>query len=209
MASEERRNSVRILWVFVFFWILSTCTYRQPPLKPAPEELPPPVKIKIETPVHSKLETPDQVKPLKPTQPKPETNVVQQEKPALKMQPSLPPTSGFYSHKVRWPEETLSHIAQWYTGTAKNWRSIAKANPELDPKKIGTGDTVLIPENLLTSRKPMPFSFLRPSIHKKAKLPPSPNKKVTPSDSPKLFGPIDTELPPKESDTAKLFGPLE
>jgi hypothetical protein len=110
---------------------------------------------------------------------------------------------------VRWPEETLSHIAKWYTGTVKNWKAIAKANPELDPKKIDTGDTIFIPEDLLISRKPMPFSFLHPSVRKKAKPPASPNRKAIPSVSPKLFSPTDIELPPVESDAAKLFGPIE
>ena len=159
MAFGEHPNSVPALWVLLFFWILSGCAYRQPSLHPASQGPPPPVKIKIETPIH----------------PKPETNSAESEKHALKIPTPPPSTSGFYSHKIRWSEETLSHIAQWYTGSVKNWKAIAKANPELDPRKIGIGDTILIPKDLLTSRKPIPFSFLHPSIHKKAKPPPSPN----------------------------------
>jgi hypothetical protein len=48
--------------------------------------------------------------------------------------------------KVHWSEEALSHIAKWYTGTLKNWKAIAKINPELDPKKIDIGDTISIPK---------------------------------------------------------------
>ena len=209
MAFGEHPNSVRTLWLFLIFWILSGCAYRQPPLRPESEELPPPAKIKIETPVHPKLETPARPKPGTSARPKPETNLIESEKHALEI-PTVPSsTSGFYSHKVRWPAETLSHIAEWYTGTVNNWKAIAKANPELDPRKIGIGDTILIPKDLLTSRKPIPFSFLHPSIHKKAKPPSSSNKTAIPSDSPKLFGPIETELPPLKPDTAKLFGPVE
>jgi hypothetical protein len=198
---REHRKSARVIWILLFFWFLSGCAYRQPPPKPAPEEPPPPVKIEIKTPVRPVLETPAQTKP--------EPNAVEPEKPALKIPAPPPSTAGFFLHKVRWSEETLSHIAQWYTGTAKNWKAIAKANPELDPKKIGTGDTILIPEGLLISRKPMPLSFLHPSNHKKAKPSPSSKKTAIPSDSPKLFGPIDIELPPMKPDSAKLFGPLE
>jgi hypothetical protein len=201
MTFQEHRKSARVVWILLFFWILSGCAYRHPPLKPAPEGPPPPVKINIKTPIQPVLKT--------PSRPKPEPNAVEPEQPAFKIPTSTSSTAAFFSHKVRWPEETLSHIAQWYTGTVKNWEAIAKANPKLDPKKIGTGDTILIPEGLLISHKPMPFSFLHPSNHKKAKSSPSSKKTAIPSDSPKLFGPIDTELPPMKPDSAKLFGPVE
>jgi hypothetical protein len=91
----------------------------------------------------------------------------------------------------------------------KNWKAIANANPELDPKKIDIGDTISIPEDLLTSRKPMPHSFVRASVRKKI-TPPSLSKKAsTQSESPKLFGPIESEQSIPETDSAKLFGPVE
>jgi LysM repeat protein len=137
------------------------------------------------------------------------------------------PEPRFYLHKVCWPEETLSHIAKWYTGTVKNWNAIAKANPELDPKKIDIGDTISIPEDLMTSHKPMPHSFVQPAVHKNSTPRSLSNKKATPSessklfgpivskpsktktDSVKLFGPVETQQPSKEPDTEKLFGPIE
>jgi LysM repeat protein len=119
------------------------------------------------------------------------------------------PEPCFYLHKVCWPEETLSHIAKWYTGTVKNWNAIAKANPELDPKKIDIGDTISIPEELLTSRKPMPHSFVRASVRKNSTPLSSSKKTSTPSESPKLFEPIESEPSTKETDSAKLFGPVE
>jgi hypothetical protein len=169
-------------------------------LQPTPEEPPPPVEIKSETPIGV-----------------PNTPVLE-----------IPtPEPRFYIHKVRWTEETLSHIAKWYTGTIKNWEAIAKVNPELDPKKIDIGDAISIPEDLLTSRKPMPHSFVRPTVLKKRTSLSSLKKTSTPSESPKLFepigsepptieiyspelfGPVETEQPSIEPDAAKLFGPIE
>jgi hypothetical protein len=163
-------------------WILIACTYQQPPLQPAPEEPPPPVEIKPETPVAV-----------------PDT-------PALEI-PTQEPR--FYIHKVRWTEETLSHIAKWYTGAVKNWKAIAKVNPELDPKKIDIGDTISIPEDLLTTRKPMPHSFVRPTVLKKRTSLSSLKKTSKPLELPKLFEPIDSEPPTIKIDSPELFGPVE
>jgi hypothetical protein len=140
--------------------------------------------------------------PPPPVEIKPDTPVLEIPKPA-------PPEPRFYSHKVRWPEETLSHIAKWYTGTVKNWKTIAKINPELDPKEIDIGDTISIPEDLLTSRKPMPHSFVRASVRKKGTPSSSSKKTSTKSESPKLFRPIESEPSIIETDSAKLFGPVE
>jgi len=188
MCGKQPRIVKGIL-ALTLIWILNACVYQQPPLKPTPEEPPPPVEIKSETPVSE---------PLTPVTPEAETIVV------------APKPLVFYLHKVRWPEETYSHIAKWYTGTVNNWKAIAKANPELDPKKIDIGDTVSIPEELLTSRKPMPHSFVRASSVRKKNTSLSSSKKTsTPSDSPKLFGPIESEQSIPETDSAKLFGPVE
>jgi hypothetical protein len=166
-------------------------------LKPEPEGPPPSVEIKPETPVSE---------PVTPVAPEFETDVVAPKTSDLQM-PS--PKPRFFLHKVRWPEETLSHIAKWYTGTVKNWEAIAKINPGLDPKKIDIGDTISIPEDLLTSLKPMPHSFLQPAVRKKSTPRSSSSRISAPSESPKLFGPIDTEPHLTEPDTAKLFGPVE
>ncbi|MGB2687721.1 MAG: LysM domain-containing protein [Desulfobacterales bacterium] len=181
----EQRKTARVLLVLSFIWILNCCAYQHPPLQPAPEVPPAPVEIKPETPVAV-----------------PDT-------PALEIPTPAEPEPRFYLHKVRWPEETLSHIAKWYTGTVKNWKAIAKANPELDPKKIDTGDTISIPEDLLTSRKPMPLSFMRASVRKKSIPSSSSNKTSIKSESPKLFRPIESEPSIIETDAAKLFGPIE
>jgi len=188
MCGKQPRIVKGIL-ALTLIWTLNACVYQQPPLRPTPEEPPPPVEIKSETPVSE---------PLTPVTPEAETIVVAPKPPV------------FYLHKVRWPEETYSHIAKWYTGTVNNWKAIAKANPELDPKKIDIGDTISIPEDLLTSRKPMPYSFVRASSVRKKDTSLSSSKKAsTQSDSPKLFGPIESGPSSKEPDAAKLFGPIE
>jgi LysM repeat protein len=187
MCGKQPRIVKGIL-ALTLIWTLNACVYQQPPLRPTPEEPPPPVEIKSETPVSE---------PLTPVTPEAETIVVAPKPPV------------FYLHKVRWPEETYSHIAKWYTGTVNNWKAIAKANPELDPKKIDIGDTISIPEELLTTRKPMPRSFVSASVHKTVTSL-SPSKKTsTPSESPKLFEPIESEPSTIETNSAKLFGPVE
>jgi nucleoid-associated protein YgaU len=83
---------------------------------------------------------------------------------------------------VRYPGESLSVIAEWYTGDVTNWSQLAKANPELDPDQITIGTTILIPKNLLHTSKPMPKEFVEAAAnrHKNekdqvAKVPPKPS----------------------------------
>ena len=188
MVCGKQHRIAKGILALTLIWVFSGCAYQQPSLQPAPEEPPPAVEIKPETPVSE---------PLTPVTPEVETIVV------------APKPPDFYLHKVRWPEETYSHIAKWYTGTVNNWKAIAKANPELDPKEIDIGDTISIPEDLLTSRKPMPHSFVRASVRKKIMPPPLSKKASTPSKSPKLFGPTESEPSIPETDSAKLYGPIE
>jgi hypothetical protein len=61
---------------------------------------------------------------------------------------------------VRYYGESLSVIAEWYTGDVENWPYLAKANSKLDPDRITIGTTVLIPKNLLHTSKPMPKEFV-------------------------------------------------
>jgi len=66
----------------------------------------------------------------------------------------------YHYHKVRYPGESLSVIAEWYTGDVENWPYLAKANAKIDPEHITIGTTVLIPKNLLHTSKPMPREFV-------------------------------------------------
>jgi hypothetical protein len=70
------------------------------------------------------------------------------------------PTTSVFVHTVRWPRETLSIIAKWYTGELENWKALVKANPKLKPNRIYIGNKILIPGDLLKTRKPMPRKFL-------------------------------------------------
>jgi len=66
-----------------------------------------------------------------------------------------PPRAG-YLHTVRWQGETLCLIAQWYTGSWKNWKILADSNVAINPDRLVIGDRVAIPEGLLKNRKPLP-----------------------------------------------------
>lgn len=194
----KQQKTALVFLALTLVWIFSSCAYQQPRLQQAPEEPPPAVEIKPGTPVSE---------PMTPVEPESETAVI-----APKTSDLEKPTtaSRFFLHKVIWPEETLSHIAKWYTGKAKNWEAIVKLNPELDPKRIDIGDTISIPEDLLTTRKPMPHFFVQPaSVHKK-RTPQISSKEISsPPESPKLFGPIVSEPLAQKTDQASLFGPVE
>jgi hypothetical protein len=61
-----------------------------------------------------------------------------------------------YRHTVRWPGESMSLIARWYTGASKNWRKLAKANPRINPNRIKKGHVIVIPTKLLKTKEPLP-----------------------------------------------------
>ena len=61
-----------------------------------------------------------------------------------------------YKHTVRWPGESLSLIAKWYTGSYNNWKKLAVANPHTNPDLIKPGQVILIPPALIKMREPLP-----------------------------------------------------
>ncbi|MEE4262661.1 MAG: LysM domain-containing protein [Desulfobacteraceae bacterium] len=61
-----------------------------------------------------------------------------------------------YRHTVRWPGESLSLIARWYTGASRNWQKLARANPRLNPNRIKKGNVIVIPAELLKTQEPLP-----------------------------------------------------
>lgn len=175
----RQQRIAKAIMQLTLVWVLMSCTYPPPPHLR-------PAPVESPPPIEIKPDTPASEIPV------PETSKL-----------------SVYSHKVRWPKETLSHIARWYTGTIKNWKAIAKVNPDLNPKKIKIGDTIYIPEDLLTLRKPMPRSFVGASVQKKA-VPLSSSKKILiPLESTKLFGPIESEPLIIETDSSELFRPIE
>ena len=57
--------------------------------------------------------------------------------------PVVPPAGGTtYTIKKK---DTLWSIAAKYLGSGKRWPEIVSANPGLDPKKLGIGQTIKIP----------------------------------------------------------------
>jgi len=122
---------------------------------------------------------------------------------------STPAKPRFYVHKIRWSGETLSHIARWYTGSTKNWKAIVKFNPGINPKLILIGDKILIPEDLLKTRQPMPREFLTASVRKKDSLSSAPEQPSEEPEELELFKPIDTYQPTTESEKLELFEPVD
>ena len=82
-----------------------------------------------------------------------------------------PPTEAFaaehrinyYEHKVQWPGESLSLIAKWYTGQYANWKTLARANPGLDPDRIDIGNIIYIPPESMTTQKALPYKMVAKS----------------------------------------------
>jgi len=66
-----------------------------------------------------------------------------------------------YLHKVRWPEESLSAIARWYTGSTRNARILARITPNLREADLRPGDVVFVPQELARRPEPMPHSYAR------------------------------------------------
>ena len=62
----------------------------------------------------------------------------------------------YFEHRVKWPGESLSLIAGWYTGRYGNWKAIARANPGLNPNRIAVGNIIYIPPELMKTKKPLP-----------------------------------------------------
>jgi hypothetical protein len=70
----------------------------------------------------------------------------------------------FLTHKVRFEGESLSAISKWYTGSAKNWSLLERAEPNASPGKLNLGEEVLIPQQLvIRSEIPKKTVFLASS----------------------------------------------
>ena len=130
-------------------------------------------------------------KPTAQVCPQLEEETLSQELKATEMKEVRPPD--YYIHTVRWHGETLSYIAKWYTGQFRNWKVLAKANPNLNPNRIHKGNQIIIPDGMLKTREPMPKSFM-------AKLTPqTTNRKI----------PDKPSSQPEEGKAIPLFGPKE
>ena len=182
MMHITKRKIAKGLMAIGFLWVFYCCTSANTPMQQKPDE----ASAKVKDSPEATSETPPEVVPeVSPTE------------------------SRFYVHTVRWPGESLSHIAQWYTGGAKNWKAIAEANPGLSPNRILIGDDVLIPEDLLTTRKPMPRDFLPSSVRKSGAQASPVEQQPEDSSEAGVSGPIESEQPPEKSDGMEFIGPVE
>ena len=119
------------------------------------------------------------------------------------------PGSSYYYHKVKYPGESLSIIAKWYTGEVENWRALTKANPKLKPNRITVGDKIRIPNKLLHTQKLMPRSFVVGSAKIKKQRPssPTPSDVKTTKTSQKRSESPPPSPPPDDIEVLELFGP--
>jgi hypothetical protein len=94
----------------------------------------------------------------------------------------------YYVHQVRWPNESLELVAQWYTGNRANWKTLARVTPNLRNGRLTRGDVVFIPVRLLQIETPMPQQYVQQRRPPEAASPPK-----APSDSgqsqPQPYGP--------------------
>ena len=55
-------------------------------------------------------------------------------------------------HEIQWKSETLSIISKWYTGDSQNWKSLADANPNINPHSLFLGNRIFIPSHLVKNQ---------------------------------------------------------
>jgi hypothetical protein len=114
----------------------------------------------------------------------------------------------YFIHKVAGPGENFTRISKWYTGSGENWVSLVEANPLIHPRRIKIGDAILIPENLLIRRDPMPINP-PPVAKQKEKLSEPSAAAISPIRESELFGPIDIDTPNDSLDENSVPLPLE
>lgn len=166
MISQGPVSVVRPAIGFLVGLLIAGCAATAPPPSPSPDP----------SPVAKPRRQP------KPPDPEPQAKQIQKKK-----APNVKP----FIHTVRWPGETLSVVAKWYTGRHANWKAVAKANPELNPHRIFVGSEIVIPKGMLTTRKPMPRNFVATAAPKKKKAQAGTKTKKASSDPAPLplFGP--------------------
>jgi len=94
--------------------------------------------------------------------------------------------AGYYIHTVSVPNENISIIAKWYTGSQTNWVVLAKCNPAIKPNRIFLGDKIKIPRSLMTRHTKLPAKFVHQSQSKNEenfKYPGSPGSNKNPGDT--------------------------
>ena len=104
---------------------------------------------------------------------------------------ATPGSEQYFIHQVKWPNESLSIIAKWYTGSIMNWKLLADANPEMEPTMIHKGDRIRIPIDMLKTREPMPEEFVDKVVEslKKKTSGEGTQEEKQEEEEPALFGP--------------------
>lgn len=93
-----------------------------------------------------------------------------------------------FEHIVKYSGETISIIAGWYTKDINNWKIIAEVNPDLNPKRIITGNKIRIPEYLMKTHDPMPKEYVD-SFYPQKPVKPVTSEPKPQEEEPPLFGP--------------------
>ena len=102
-----------------------------------------------------------------------------------------------YLHEVRWPEESLSVIARWYTGNEGNARILAKITPNLRTNDLRKGDVVFIPQELSRRTDSLTRSYAR-----RYEKSPTPVKRAAPK-----VAPADEDDFPEDGTPPAPYGP--
>ena len=109
-------------------------------------------------------------------------------------------------HEIQWKAETLSIISKWYTGDSQNWKSLADANPNINPHSLFLGNRIFIPSHLVKTRDPMTKEFVTScynQLSKKKKMP-GPSKKAMKE---KIQPQKEPESTPQNVDAFEVIGP--
>jgi len=126
--------------------------------------------------------------------------------------PPPPPEPKYFTHTISRSGETYMAIARWYTGNPANWELIAQANPGIDPQYLRLGLAVRIPEEIMTTRQPMPRPKQSPPKAKAAQSaePAAVKTPAQPMEMEELYGPIEKPSPPaKPAPLTPELEPLE
>lgn len=161
----KRRNSqLGVAWVLAILWLFLSLGCSGTEMKRSPD-MPPPSKPAPQ------VEAPSPPPSVKPT-------------------PKVEPTAENFVHEVKWPGESLSIIAGWYTGDIQNWKTLSPFNPHVKPDLIRMGDRIVIPRTMMKTQEPMPKEYVETFVPQAGgQAQPSPSEAKPPQDEPKLFGP--------------------
>jgi hypothetical protein len=120
-----------------------------------------------------------------------------------------------FLHTVQWPGETLSLIAEWYTGDPSNWTILSDFNAGHGSDAVRANEVILIPKFLLTTTTPMPRTFVGlPPQQERPRLPRKtvhrPKRKPKPKVQKKAHqSPAPEPAPEPATEPLELFGPKE